>query len=169
MFCSGNVTEKERMGRIGIPKLKRYCIHKISVGCQGETIVDMYAGIGYYVIPFLVHGKASFVYALEWNEDSIKALICNLQQNNVADKCKILFDDNRISSWTLGRTADRVNLGLIPSSEDVWSSSIHVLKDTGGWLHIHGNVHINDHTSWYIFSSLCYFITILGFTKFKQQ
>lgn len=37
--------------------------------------------------------------------------------------------------------ADRVNLGLIPSSEEGWPVACRVLKkDTGGVLHIHHNV-----------------------------
>ena len=37
--------------------------------------------------------------------------------------------------------ADRVNLGLIPSSEEGWPTACAALKSsTGGWLHIHGNV-----------------------------
>jgi tRNA wybutosine-synthesizing protein 2 len=37
--------------------------------------------------------------------------------------------------------ADRVNLGLIPSSEPGWSVACAALKaDTGGFLHVHGNV-----------------------------
>jgi hypothetical protein len=30
--------------------------------------VDLYAGIGYYVVPFLVHHKVKHVHACEWNE-----------------------------------------------------------------------------------------------------
>lgn len=37
--------------------------------------------------------------------------------------------------------ANRVNLGLIPSSEDSWPSACKALDPTkGGWLHIHANV-----------------------------
>lgn len=36
--------------------------------------------------------------------------------------------------------ADRVNLGLIPSSEESWPMAVQVLKPTGGVLHIHGNI-----------------------------
>ena len=37
--------------------------------------------------------------------------------------------------------ADRVNLGLIPSSEGGWETACIALRsDRGGWLYIHGNV-----------------------------
>ena len=37
--------------------------------------------------------------------------------------------------------ADRVNLGLIPCSEEGWPVACAALRhSTGGWLHIHGNV-----------------------------
>ena len=51
------------------------------------------------------------------------------------DKNNILFQ------FPLQGIADRVNLGLIPSSEAGWPVACAVLKSsTGGWLHIHGNV-----------------------------
>lgn len=41
--------------------------------------------------------------------------------------------------------ADRVNLGLIPSSEESWETACNALKlETGGYLHIHGNVDIKS-------------------------
>ena len=37
--------------------------------------------------------------------------------------------------------ADRVNLGLLPTSESGWPTACAALKtETGGWLYIHGNV-----------------------------
>ncbi len=37
--------------------------------------------------------------------------------------------------------ADRVNLGLVPSSEGGWAVACRALRqDTGGWMHVHGNV-----------------------------
>jgi len=38
MFSSGNTTERQRMAKLQ---------------CCGETVVDLYAGIGYYTLPFL--------------------------------------------------------------------------------------------------------------------
>jgi tRNA wybutosine-synthesizing protein 2 len=45
----------------------------------------------------------------------------------------------------LSDCADRVNLGLIPSSEDSWPIACVLLrKKIGGFLHIHGNVDIKN-------------------------
>ncbi|CAH0477080.1 unnamed protein product [Peronospora belbahrii] len=133
MFSSGNVTEKTRMANIE---------------CHGETIVDLFCGIGYYVLPFLVHGGAAFVHACEWNPDSVEALRFNLERNHVADRCKIYYGDNRLSAPRIGSVADRVNLGLLPTSRKAWPLAIQVLKSSGGWLHVHDNVAVKDNETW---------------------
>ncbi|KTF95100.1 hypothetical protein cypCar_00025195, partial [Cyprinus carpio] len=124
MFSSGNITEKLRIA---------------SFDCSGETVVDLYAGIGYFTLPYLVHAKAAHVHACEWNPDAVKALQRNLQVNGVSDRCTVHPGDNR--QLPLRDLADRVNLGLIPSSEEGWPVACRLLKrDTGGMLHIHQNV-----------------------------
>ncbi|GMF12352.1 unnamed protein product [Phytophthora lilii] len=133
MFSSGNVTEKARMANIG---------------CRGETIVDLFCGIGYYVLPFLVHGGAAFVHACEWNPDSVAALRFNLERNDVADRCKVYLGDNRESAPIIGAVADRVNLGLLPTSEKAWPLAVQVLKPSGGWFHVHDNVAVEDREAW---------------------
>ncbi|KAG6975009.1 hypothetical protein JG687_00000041 [Phytophthora cactorum] len=133
MFSSGNVTEKARMANIG---------------CRGDTIVDLFCGIGYYVLPFLVHGGAAFVHACEWNPDSVAAMRFNLERNHVADRCKVYLGDNRESAPTIGAVADRVNLGLLPTSEKAWPLAVQVLKPSGGWFHVHDNVAVEDRETW---------------------
>uniref|UniRef100_M4BFR7 tRNA(Phe) (4-demethylwyosine(37)-C(7)) aminocarboxypropyltransferase n=1 Tax=Hyaloperonospora arabidopsidis (strain Emoy2) TaxID=559515 RepID=M4BFR7_HYAAE len=133
MFSSGNVTEKARMANIE---------------CRGETIVDLFCGIGYYVLPFLVLGGAAFVHACEWNPDSVAALHFNLERNHVADKCKVYLGDNRETAPTIGAVADRVNLGLLPTSEKAWPLAMQVLKPSGGWFHVHDNVAVEDRDAW---------------------
>ncbi|XP_004679659.1 PREDICTED: tRNA wybutosine-synthesizing protein 2 homolog [Condylura cristata] len=124
MFSFGNITEKLRVA---------------SLPCAGEVLVDLYAGIGYFTLPFLVHAGVAFVHACEWNPHAIDALKKNLETNGVADRCQIHFGDNR--KLKLSNIADRVNLGLIPSSEEGWPIACQVLRaDAGGVLHIHQNV-----------------------------
>ncbi|XP_031592294.1 tRNA wybutosine-synthesizing protein 2 homolog [Oreochromis aureus] len=124
MFSAGNITEKLRVA---------------GFDCRGETVVDLYAGIGYFTLPYLVHAKASHVHACEWNPNAVEALKKNLEANGVSDRCTIHQGDNR--QLQLCGVADRVNLGLIPSSEDSWSVACRLLRRaTGGILHIHQNV-----------------------------
>ena len=80
MFSDGNITEKMRLALLD---------------CKDETVVDLFAGIGYFVLPFLVHSKATLVYACEWNPAALEALRKNLEINGVTDKCIILEGDNR--------------------------------------------------------------------------
>ena len=124
MFSIGNITEKLRIA---------------DFNCTGETVVDLFAGIGYFVLPYLVHAKAQHVHACEINPDSISALKVNLKINGMEDRCTIYEGDNRLTCPA--DIADRVNLGLIPSSELSWKTACNALKsDTGGILHIHTNI-----------------------------
>ncbi|CAF5035250.1 unnamed protein product [Rotaria sp. Silwood1] len=130
MFCAGNNTERMRMGRIS---------------CVNETIVDLYAGIGYFTLPFLVHGHARHVYACEWNPDSMEALRRNLQANHIDDdRYTLLLGDNQLTC-PVG-VADRCNLGLIPSSEASWPIACRALRSEGGRLHVHGVVNTKQET-----------------------
>ncbi|XP_019328357.1 PREDICTED: tRNA wybutosine-synthesizing protein 2 homolog, partial [Aptenodytes forsteri] len=123
MFSPGNITEKLRVA---------------SLPCSGEVLVDLYAGIGYFTLPYLVHAAAAFAHACEWNGHAVEALRRNLALNGVQDRCRVHHGDSR--QLELRNVADRVNLGLIPSSEEGWPVACRVLKGTGGVLHIHHNV-----------------------------
>ncbi|KAM9274296.1 tRNA wybutosine-synthesizing protein 2 homolog isoform 1-T2 [Morus bassanus] len=124
MFSPGNITEKLRVA---------------SLPCSGEVLVDLYAGIGYFTLPYLVHAAAAFAHACEWNGHAVEALRKNLVLNGVQDRCRVHHGDSR--QLELRDIADRVNLGLIPSSEEGWPVACRVLKKgTGGVLHIHHNV-----------------------------
>ena len=80
MFSSGNVTEKLRVAEFD---------------CRGEVVVDMYAGIGYFTLPFLVHGRARTVHACEWNPVAVEGLGRGLVLNGVREKCAIHQGDCR--------------------------------------------------------------------------
>ena len=132
MFSAGNVNERRRMGE---------------VSSEGEVVVDLYAGIGYYTLPALVHG-GSTAHACEWNPEAVKALRWGLEANGVEGRCTIHEGDNRIAAQSLGGVADRVFLGLLPSSEEGLEAAMGVLSPSGGTLHVHGLAPSKDYTSW---------------------
>ncbi|KAL4225371.1 tRNA wybutosine-synthesizing protein 2 [Mactra antiquata] len=124
MFSMGNITEKLRVANM--------C-------CRDEIVVDLYAGIGYFTLPYLVHSGVKHLHACEWNQNAVEALQKNLELNGVTDRCTLHAGDNR--QVCPRGIADRVNLGLIPSSREGWPVACAALKpDTGGILHVHYNV-----------------------------
>ena len=80
MFSSGNIVEKLRLAEFD---------------CRGQTIVDMYAGIGYFTLPYLVHAHADTVHACEWNPKAIEGLRRGLIANGVSERCIIHEGDCR--------------------------------------------------------------------------
>ena len=80
MFSSGNITEKIRVA---------------GFKCEGETVLDLYAGIGYFTLPYLVHAGAELVHACEWNSDAVEALERGLVANGVKERCVVHYGDNR--------------------------------------------------------------------------
>lgn len=153
MFSSGNVTERRRMGEFDL---------------SGETIVDAYCGIGYYTIPMLARSSATHVHACEINPDSITALQKGLARNGVSQKCTIHHGDNRDTLQKLCGIADRVVLGLIPSSQATWALAIKCLKPTGGVIHVHMNVEENEIEEW-IEKTLEWFTTVSGKTAIASH
>lgn len=41
--------------------------------------MDLFAGIGYFTLPYLVHASAMHVHACEWNPAAVEALKKNLK------------------------------------------------------------------------------------------
>lgn len=125
MFSSGNVTERHRIG---------------SIDMTDECVIDAFAGIGYYTLPMLVRSGARHIYACELNADSVDALSRGARLNGVTNRLTIVEGDNQDTLKNLTGLADRVHLGILPSSESVWHLAVDCLKTTGGVIHIHMNV-----------------------------
>ena len=127
MFSEGNAAEKERVA---------------SWPVEGETILDMYAGIGFWTLPLLVAGAAQVI-ACEWNPDALAGLREGLRLlgEALACRCRVLPGDNRrgeVVEETRGK-CHRVMLGLIPYSRDGFPVAVAALRPGGGVLHVHWN------------------------------
>jgi tRNA wybutosine-synthesizing protein 2 len=120
MFSRGNGGERARAGAATRP---------------GETVVDLFAGIGYFVLPALVVGGAAGAYAVEENPESYRSLVENLRLNGVEDRAVALLGDNRELPLPV-RGADRVFLGYLPSAVP-WIPTALDLVRPGATLHVH--------------------------------
>ena len=128
MYCAGNISEKIRQGKLAQ---------------KDEVIVDLYAGIGYFTLPYLIHAQVKQVIACEFHDYSIQGLKKALKLNNIdANRCIIYEGDNRNQELIplIENKADRISLGLLPTSKPGYLTALKALKPIGGWLHIHENV-----------------------------
>lgn len=121
MFAEGNKAERLRVRRLVAP---------------GESVVDLFAGIGYFAIPAASSGPRTRVIAVEKRPESYWYLLENLALNGVTDRVTAVLGDNREVPLPLGR-ADRVFLGYLPDAVPWLARAMDLVRPTGGWLHLH--------------------------------
>lgn len=118
MFSSGNIDERIRMGRLS---------------CDGDVVVDMFAGIGYFTLPVAVHSKPKMVFAYEKNPTAFKYLKENILLNKVDGVVKPILDDNLNAMEGI---ADRVIMGYIGNTRRFLPKGFRILKGKGT-IHYH--------------------------------
>lgn len=109
--------------------------------CSQETVVDLFAGIGYFAMVFAVHCRAQRVYCCEWNPVAVEALRRNAALNKVQERVSICEGDNRLVC-PVG-VASRVNMGLIPTSLaslETACRALDVAAFSRLYLHVHENL-----------------------------
>lgn len=122
MFSKGNLNERKRI----IQQIKK-----------GETIIDMFAGIGYFSLGIAKFSKAKKIYAIEINPRSHEYLLENIRLNIVRDRIVPVLGDCFTEIPKLGRIADRVIMGLLPSCKEYLKDAMKVVKPNG-IIHYHG-------------------------------
>jgi tRNA wybutosine-synthesizing protein 2 len=120
MFSSGNIDERIRMA---------------TVSNKSETVVDLFAGIGYFTLPIAVFSKPKKIYAIEKNPVSFDYLRQNTVLNNVTRIVKPLRGDNR--KVAPKNIADRVIMGYIGNTYKFLSTALNCLKEKKGIIHYH--------------------------------
>ena len=152
MFSSGNVSEKARAAA-GFSSYKEASISKDNrLPLEGEVVIDLFCGLGYFTLPVLIHAGAKKVVACDWNPTATLCLRANMLANGLDDsRCIVYEGDNRLMTLperNLVNSADRVLLGLIPSSEISWETALRLLRPRGGWLHIHATKGDAEYEQW---------------------
>lgn len=147
MFSRGNVKEKKR-------------VLDTFPDVEGNDVVDLYAGIGYFVLSYLKRGARNCL-CFELNPWSTEALRRGINANKMQPHtCHIYNEDNknciqRIKDWACTIDGDprirHINLGLLPSSKRGWPLAQQIIRLQREWptspavvtMHIHENVHVN--------------------------
>jgi tRNA wybutosine-synthesizing protein 2 len=120
MFSSGNMDERIRMA---------------AISNKDETVVDLFAGIGYFTLPMAVHSKSKRIFACEKNPVSFEFLCKNIVLNNAVDTVDALQGDNR--DIAPKNVADRVIMGYIGDTHKFLSTAFSCLKNKTGIIHFH--------------------------------
>ena len=125
MFSSGNMTERRRMA---------------TVADKNDTVVDLFAGIGYFTLPMAVYSQPKKIIACEINPVAFSYLCANIVLNHVSSIVQPLFGDNRTNAPK--NCADRVILGYLKDSQEYLHVALECLRNNSGILHYHSLVPI---------------------------
>lgn len=101
-----------------------------------EVIVDLFCGVGPFVIPIAKRTKAT-LYAIDINPEAIKLLEENIKLNKLTDEIKPICGDSRVvvKEQNLSNIADRVIMNLPGYAIDFIDVACDVLKKSGGIIH----------------------------------
>ncbi len=120
------------------PRLSHERLRVASQVQPGETVVDMFAGVGPYSILIAKTQPESMVYAIELSPSAFKFLVSNILTNRVLTNVKPMMGDSReVIRSSLLRTADRVIMNLPGKASDFVDVACSSLKEKGGVIHFY--------------------------------
>ncbi len=123
MFSKGNKNERNRL----VQKVK-----------ERETIVDMFAGIGYWSV-ILAKNKQVKVYAIDINPVAIRYLKKNIELNKLSAKITVLKGNCIDFANLLSGKADRIIVGYLFETEKFLPAALQMAKKNC-IIHMHRNI-----------------------------
>lgn len=122
MFSKGNMAERTLMSAYG----------------DDETVVDMFAGIGYFTIPIATHANPEKIVSIEMNPMAYEYLLKNIKLNHAENIVEPRNGD--CMDVTPEGIADRVIMGYVGTTHKYLKPAINAVKSEGGVLHYHETV-----------------------------
>ncbi|MFD1571908.1 class I SAM-dependent methyltransferase [Halorubrum laminariae] len=107
----------------------------------GETVVDMFAGVGPYAVPMASRGAD--VVACDLNSTAIEYLRANAERNGVADRVTAIAGDVRETTTEYADTADRLVMNLPHSADEFLDTAVALAGDECA-LHYYDIQHEDD-------------------------
>jgi tRNA (guanine37-N1)-methyltransferase len=109
---------------------------------EGETIVNMFAGVGCFSIIIAKHARVRKIFSIDLNPAAFQFMQENIRMNGFYGRIvPILGDAGQIIQERLHNVADRVLMPLPEKALDYLPYALLALKRSGGWIHYYDFVH----------------------------
>ncbi len=123
------------------PRLSHEHERVASLVQDGETVADLFAGVGPFSVLIGKRNPKVKVYAVDLNPDAVELLNVNVRVNRVENNVyPILADAWEIATTKLKGSADRVIMNLPETAIDFVDAACNAIKPKGGVAHFYGFV-----------------------------
>jgi tRNA (guanine37-N1)-methyltransferase len=127
------------------PRLSHEHKRVASLVQKGETVVDLFAGVGPFSVLIAKTSEDAKVYAVDINPEAIELLKTNIRLNRVENRVfPILGDARQVVEGELRGVADRVIMNLPESAMQFVDAACKVIKPAGGTVHFYGFIRLPD-------------------------
>ena len=97
---------------------------------SGETVVDMFAGVGPFSIMIARYANPRIVYAIDKNREAVRLARQNAKKNHVLDKVEVLCADAADARKVIPAFADRIIMNLPFSAYRFFPVALSIATDT---------------------------------------
>jgi tRNA (guanine37-N1)-methyltransferase len=112
---------------------------------EGETVVDLFSGVGPFAILIAKTHENVKVYAVDLNPNAVEFLKRNVRLNRVEGNVHpILADARQVVEERLSEVADRVIMNLPEKAKDFVDVACKALKPDGGVVHFYSFLGVSD-------------------------
>jgi tRNA (guanine37-N1)-methyltransferase len=112
---------------------------------KGETVVDLFAGVGPFSVLIAKKNEDAKVYAVDINPEAIEFLKRNIRLNRMENRVfPILGDARQVIEDKLLGIADRLIMNLPEKAIEFVDAACRATKPAGGTVHFYGFIRLPD-------------------------
>ncbi len=127
------------------PRLSHEHIRVASLVQDGETVLDLFAGVGPFSVLIAKKNPSVRVYAVDINPEAVELLKVNIRVNRVENRVfPVLGDARQVAATGLKGKADRVIMNLPETAIEFINAACSAIKPQGGIVHFYGFVRSPD-------------------------
>ncbi|MEM2122654.1 MAG: class I SAM-dependent methyltransferase family protein [Candidatus Bathyarchaeia archaeon] len=109
---------------------------------EGETVLNMFAGVGCFSILIAKRLREVKVYSIDLNPEAVHLMLINTVLNKVQGRVISILGDSKTTIYNLFREGfDRVLMPLPEKAGEYLTPALYALKPEGGMIHYQSFVH----------------------------